>query len=158
MGVFGDVKINSAKISGGGVYILPGEYVFEIEAFKVIKTRGKGPMFVAEFKVLETTNPERPIGSRPSFTVLVDQDWGPGNLKEFIVAASGLDPSSARDEAKVNAENWDAVLEKAINAQSYSGMKVICSASEQAKKKSEGSFTKIRFYPHPETRAHFEVD
>jgi hypothetical protein len=163
MGLFANIGLNRVAISGGGgVYLEPGEYLLEIETLKSVKTRSKGPMFVADFKVLESTNETRPAGTRANYTVLTDLDWGPANLKEFLVAASGLDPFSPADATKVAAENWDAMLEAAISdAQPYKGLKIRSLAREQKTTSAQAkraSFTKIMFYPDMSTRKHFKVD
>lgn len=157
-GLFSGTDLNAAKVIGGGVYILAGDYTMEIEGLKVIRTRGKGPMFVADFKILESTCPERPAGSRCNHTVLIEKDWGPTNLKEFLVAASGLDSYSSKDGPLVDKENWNAILERSLSDEApYVGLKIKCTATTQDKKKSEGQFTRVRFYPHPDTRSHFGI-
>ena len=152
MGVFGNYSVSKAKVSGGGVYLEPGDYVLEVEATKGIQTRGKGPMFVADFIVRESNNDKFPAGSRVNHTILMDKDYGPGNAKEILAALSGLDAASSSDAAAVNAEDWDAVLENCVVKPLFNGKLVKARAVTKEKAKSSGTYTRTFFTPHPTTR------
>lgn len=153
MGVFGNYSVSKAKVSGGGVYLEPGDYVLEVEATKGIETRGKGPMFVADFIVRESNNEKFPAGSRVNHTILMAKDYGPGNAKEILSALSGLDASSSTDAAAVNAEDWDAVLENCVLKPLFNGRLVKARAVSKTKKDGSGAYTRTFFTPHPDTRA-----
>ena len=153
MGVFGSFSVKNAKVSGGGVYLEPGNYVLEVEATKGILTRNKGPMLVFDFIVRESNNPKFGPGSRVNYTVLMSSDYGPGNAKEVLAASAGLDATSPLDAAAVNAEDWDEVLENCVTKPIFAGRKVRARTVLKDKVKSEGVYTKTFFTPHEETRA-----
>ena len=153
MGIFSQYKVKDAKVSGGGNYIKPGSYTLEVEDTKAVQTRGKGPMFVVDFIVRASTNPEHAIGSRVNYTVLLAQDWGPPNAKEVLCAMSGLDAATSADAAAVGNEDWDAVLETCVTQPIFRGKLVDCNAILKAKAKSSGEFTRVFFKPNAETRA-----
>lgn len=81
--------IEDAKTSEGGLYVVPGNYKVNILEAKVIESRKKIPFFCVETEVLETTNPERPIGTKMSWLVNLTQDSAQGNIKSFIAGVTG---------------------------------------------------------------------
>lgn len=153
MGVFGNFSVNKAKVTGGGVYLEPGDYVLKVEATKGIQTRGKGPMFVADFVVVESNNDKFLPGARVNHTILMEKDYGPGNAKEILAALSGLDAASSIDAAAVNDTNWDEVLETCIVKPVFNDKLVKARAVSKEKKDKSGSYTRTFFTPHPDTRA-----
>lgn len=50
-------------------YLADGAYLLEVESIEVKTKRAGGEYFVAEFKILESNNPLRPVNSRTSFYV-----------------------------------------------------------------------------------------
>jgi len=115
MGVFGN-KIGKAKVTGGGEYFdKVGNFVVEIEVVKAIETQEKGPMFCAETIVVQSDNDEIPVGARRSYCSLANAKWGPANIKEFVVAANGLNAHEPKDEKAIDAKDWDAITEEAIS-------------------------------------------
>jgi hypothetical protein len=79
--------IESAETSGRLPNIVPGRYVFEIQALKMIRSRTKGSMFIAEFRVAEAlgTNANE-VGSLCSWIVKMSLDNAKGNIKGFVAA------------------------------------------------------------------------
>lgn len=128
-------NIGSAKSSQGGVYFLPGAYALECKANKSGKTREGREFFVAEFEILESTNPERAVGTQVSFMVMLDknQDTALGNIKGYLAALCGI-PEQDVDEAGVEA------MVSAANP--GMGMKVKALASN-IKTRAGKDFTKI---------------
>lgn len=133
-------KIKDAKSNGGGIYFLPGKYALECRANKTGETREGRSFFVAEFTILESTNPERPVGTTMSMMVMLDKyiETALGNIKGYVAALFGI-PEAEVDEAGVetlvSAENPGA------------GMKVRAIASN-TKTKQGKDFTKIVYEPY----------
>lgn len=92
-------KIQEAKFSEGGTYLLPGVYRIEVIACKHIKTRQGREAFVVELSILESNNPERPPGSTCSWMVMLDQEPALGNIKNFISAAYPCEDSQVSEQA-----------------------------------------------------------
>ena len=138
MGVFGGIE--GAKYSEGGVYVLPGVYRFQILECKYIKTgphKGSKDCFVAELKIVESTNPERLPGSVCSHMVTITGNPSAlGNIKQFISAAA------ACDEAAVNEAAAEAVVSP---AQPLKDVFVRCSATN-IKTKTGRDFTKCKYF------------
>jgi hypothetical protein len=135
MGMFG--KINEARYSEGGIYVLPGVFRFEIQKCKSGHTRAQVPFFVAELAVLESNNPERPVGSSCSYMVTLDKEPALGNIRHFCAVACGSDIEEV-GEAEV----------EAIVAENnpLAGVKIRCSAVNITTKKGQ-PFTKCKFLP-----------
>ncbi len=85
MGRFAGVE--NAKVTEGGVYFLPGNYLVEILACKSGETRKKVPFFAVDTKIIESDNPSRPAGSNCSWFVGLDKDAALGNIRGFVAKA-----------------------------------------------------------------------
>jgi len=138
-------KIKDVKSQGGGIYFLPGKYAVECRANKTGETREGRPFFVAEFTILESSNPERPVGTSVSFMVMLDKyiETALGNIKGYVAALFDI-PEAEVDEAGVEqlvaAENPGA------------GLKVRAVASNTKTKKGD-PFTKVEWAPYEAKKA-----
>ena len=76
-----------------GAYFKEGQYVVRLEGMKCfMSARGKGPMVVAEFTILASTNPENPVGTRASQTIKANgSKYSLEDIRNLIVALAGLD-------------------------------------------------------------------
>jgi hypothetical protein len=82
--------IEQAKVTEKLPYINPGRYLFEVEAIKVIASRNKGDMFVAEYLVLESDGEgANAVGSRTSHVMKLSADSTLGNIKGLVAALVG---------------------------------------------------------------------
>lgn len=136
MGLFG--KIKESKFSEGGVYLTDGVFRLQVEALKVIETRAKDQAFVAEFKILESSNAARQPNSLCSWMVMLKNEPAMGNIKQFLASLLGvaddtIDESVA--EFAVNQANNDKIK----------GRIVRCSANN-IKTKAQRDFTKCKFF------------
>lgn len=79
--------------SENGAYFKEGQYVVRLEGMKCfMSARGKGPMVVAEFTILASTNPENPVGTRASQTIKANgSKYSLEDIRNLIVALAGLD-------------------------------------------------------------------
>lgn len=133
MGFFDGIE--DAKGSEGGVYIEPGVYALEIVALKAGKDRGGIPFFVAEFKTLESTNPNRPVGGTQAWMVKIKAKFREtflGNIKTFLATLTGMEP------AKVDAAGVDAAVSA---ANPFQGLKIRCSATNIETKETKSDYT-----------------
>lgn len=159
MGIFSSsIDLNKAEAPrGGGFYYTDGSYESEITAVKIIQTRSKGPMFLVETKVLESTNPSIPAGSRPSIAQMLQgdaADVAPQNIKMFMCAAAGLDIFSQNDAKAIAGQNWTLFGDSALaDDQPLVGFRIAIEAAttESKKKKNQDGtpkqFTKMKFTP-----------
>lgn len=110
MGLFDGIE--DAQVGMGGVYFLPGKYLVKVLKCITLKSRKREDLFIAECEIVESDVPERKPGTRASWIVNFKQDAALGNIKGFIAAANGIDPSN---EDAVNAEVDSGVCEYAVS-------------------------------------------
>lgn len=111
MGLFAGIE--EAEVGGGGVYFLPGIYKIEVEKVFAKESRKGDALFIVETKILESDNEERVVGSTCSWVVAFKKhEAGLGNIKGFIAAANGIDPT---DKVQVKAEVNQAAVEMACS-------------------------------------------
>lgn len=91
MGLFSSVA--NAQVSQGGIYFLPGKYRIKIVAAKVVRSHKNKDFFVGECEILESNVSKLPVGTRASQVIDISNLMGPGNIKAFVAAASGVNPS-----------------------------------------------------------------
>lgn len=134
MGLF--TGIEQAKVSEGGNYLKPGNFLLEILGIKTGKTRGGRAFFVVECKVLESDNLQQPAGITVSWMVMLDQDMALPNIKKFAAAVTG----SAIDEID------EAGIEYLVSdKQPLKGKKVGAQATN-IKTKRDTDFTKVEWF------------
>lgn len=136
-GFFGGVE--DAKVGSGGIYFLankgpkftdgkkvdqftPALYEVEIKRVLTMTSRKKDDLFIVEAKIVNSDCPERKPGMTCSWVVNMKQDAALGNIKGFIAAANGIDPS---DEAKTDEAVTEEVCDLAVGEdQPLAGLKV----------------------------------
>lgn len=138
--------IENAKYTERGNYIQPGSHLFEIQGVKMIETRNKGDAFIAELLVHKSStskslyldpkeheNPEaHEVGQTLAWYVGMNQDSALGNIKGFIMAATGCKPN------EVNAAGVDMIVS---DKQPLKGAMIRCEARE-IKTLAGASFTR----------------
>jgi hypothetical protein len=145
MGMFG--KITEVRVNNGGIYFQPGAYLLEVLAIKVGKTReGDRPFFVAEFKILESDNPERRPNTTMSWMVMLDkfQETGLSNIKGFACALLDIEEDQV-DEAGIE--------QMVSEANPCKGLQVRATASNIKTRGKGTDFTKVIFKPVNEPAA-----
>lgn len=143
------LKLNQTKISKKGRYFSPGKYPkVRIDAIKLVKRRqNKGELFVAECTILDKPEGELAQGpGRCSWTMKMELDAAASNIKELLVAASGIDP---QDEAQVEAaeHDWDQVYELAIGEDQALKDALISIEAFNKSTDGGGTYTRCRFFP-----------
>jgi hypothetical protein len=125
---------------------MEGDYLVELDEVKLMINRKRQKTFIISGKVLESTNPMRAPGCKPSQVMIIKDDIAEtvyGNIKQFAGAILGLeDPDSyvpeearhlvgrtdqASQEALAGAIDrfWDESLEYMINdAQPLRGTRI----------------------------------
>ena len=80
---------NTAAVFEKGTFLAPGNYLVEVERCLVKVTRKAGPAFIAELRILETSNPAHQIGQKVTwFQALKDADVSRPALKAFVHGVS----------------------------------------------------------------------
>jgi hypothetical protein len=116
MGIFGSVQ--DASVTGGGVYFLPGKYKVTITGCKVQTSKRNAHTYaIVECEIVESTNAERPSGSRASQVIDLGNVMGPVNVKAFVAALSGIaDPAAADVNGQIEAV-WSEALGRRVNVE-----------------------------------------
>lgn len=150
----GGVSLNTVKIGGTTPernYFTPGEYLVEIVAIKLIlRRKQKDFMFIAETKIIESEGAEaKPKGKLVAWTMKMHLDAAGQNIKEFLVAASGIDPANT-EAVDGSDEDWDAIYLAALeDDQPFRGTRLRVSASNRTAE-SGNEYVRCRFLPAAE--------
>lgn len=143
MGLFSDVSISGAKISGGrAMPLLPGTYTLEVTEVRGGRTRQKHPYFEVIFKVVESTNDKQPVGSTCNqycqFEGTKYPELAASQALELAVTLSGLDPRSGADAAAIAKQKWEDVIDNAVaTPKLFLGRKVNVTAVEGQNKQGK---------------------
>lgn len=88
------VGVENAKTSEKLPYFEPGRYLLQVEQIKVFDSRSKGPMFVAEYTILENEGEgSNEKSSRAAHLIkLRGNDSALGNVKGLVGALTGEGP------------------------------------------------------------------
>ena len=140
------------KTNQGGLYFLEGDYLVELDEVKMIETRKKQDCWVVSAKVLESTNPQRAPGCKPSQVIVLREDileTCMGNIKAFAAAVLGIENPDAYvpEDGKSVDEFWDSTLESMVaDDQPLKGVKIKLNVT-QIKTKSDKDFSKHSWGP-----------
>ena len=140
MGMFDGIEAVSS--SRGGVYLLPGQHRFRINALKSPPKLRAGQCFIAELSVVVSTNPAYEKGSTVSWICNITKSKYPeltlADIKGFLAAAAACEESSITNEAAQAA---------VADNQPFEGVLVDCEAYDKPNKENSGSFTKTIWSP-----------
>ena len=157
MGRFSGVKPSGA----GGQFYLPGTYLVRCERMSIVKARKGDDQFTIESTVLESSNPEVPVGSRRTAMIPYTDD-AMGFIMAAAMAHMQLDasaPVSAEELADIEAafETFIAPDDaaKKIKGNAAKGEVVRVEAYHVAKgegyatTRSGARYVATKFYPAP---------
>lgn len=114
-------NMDRASLNGSGQYFEEGRFLLRLKAAKG-NNGYKGPCFIAEFEVLDSSNPECAVGATRSFVVkLRDNDYAMGDIKALVFAlALDTDPKAAGSyEKNPELHKLAAEITKAICDDNY---------------------------------------
>ena len=92
-GIYDDAS-EKAKPPVQGLVPLPGDYVVEILKVKMEKSFKGHNVFIANFLILESDNPERPARSKMDYVMPITNPYPEtklGNIRGFLAAAYGCE-------------------------------------------------------------------
>lgn len=142
MGLFAGIK--NAQITSGGNYIRPGTHKLGLLKLTQGRTR-KGVDFVAaDFRILESTCEEHPIGSTVNWFAGADKDGFLSNVKALAVALLSAAAGEQVDEATVD----EGVMEQLVSdgGNDVAGATLMADAFHVDTRRG-GTFTKIVWSP-----------
>jgi len=163
MGLFSGV--GQAKVTQGGIYFEPGNYLVEIQRVCAIRSqKDRKDYFIVEAKILESDCPTRKPGTVASQAIDISNVMGPVNIKAFLAAAMGIDPADqdAVEEAlgveldargKVAKDKGEEAAEYATSEENpLEGLKLRLNCAEIRTQKGN-PFTKHNWRPLEEAAA-----
>jgi hypothetical protein len=105
--------IAGAKVTKSGQFFLPGHFRVKINAVKeVLSQRGKD-FTIIETTVVQSNNPDVPVGAERSQVIDMNNVMGLPNIKAFVSAVSGVDPTLDSVNDQVEAY-WASQDEKGV--------------------------------------------
>jgi hypothetical protein len=158
MGMFDGIE--DATVSKSGQYFKPGNFLVELKAVKQqdSATAPGKQFFIIETQVLESSNPDIPVGNERSQVITMGQTMSLPNVKAFMAAVSGVDPNADDVNAQVEAywmpklggqhTSFDKICELVVGpANPLAGLKLRLVCEEIQTKGTKQPFTKHLWQP-----------
>jgi hypothetical protein len=157
VGIFDSLDLDDAnKIKDKQVFIRFGNGTTKCEVLSTGAMRtfkSKAPLFLMDFKVLETTDPELNPGDVVNFSQNPTTEWGLKTSRNFCVAAAGLLPGNPDDQPLIDKEHWGNAIKQASNNPKLLAGAIVIAESQKAVSRNDNSYSKVTFTASPETRA-----
>lgn len=157
MGLFDNLDLESAntmKDSQTFVRFGVGTHKAEIVktgAHKTFKT--KTPLFVTDFKVLETTDPQLEVGSVVNYSDSPLQEWSLKRIRQLLVAGAGLQPGQPEDDEIIKSTDWAAAIRSATNQEKILAGATVIVTGVGVKTNAGKDYVRVSFATTPENRA-----
>lgn len=133
-----DGGFGNAEVTKKGNYLTPGRYVLRINNTPLISLFGGGEAFIVEGELVESSDPEKhPVGAERSwFKSLKFAKSAFGEMKAFMYAVLGYDPSTAEGKAKIEAlqPTIEAAMQSVIEQNRFRGQLVRIEVTPREKK------------------------
>lgn len=142
MGDVFDAIAGADKKSNQGVYPKPGSYLLWVDLMKMATNFEGHSLFVASFDIIESSNPERPKGTKmdDAWNITKQPKLAPPDVKAFVAAVAGI------PFEQVNADG----LRLAVSDKNpMHGKLVLLQAAQREKRNSDGEFTVRRYSSVP---------
>ena len=149
MGIFSG--IGDAKVGIGGVYFDTGNYVVKIRAAKMVLSRKKDDLYTVECDVKESDNQAIRPGTMATWQTNAAYDSFLGNVKAFLAATNGADPSNEAELAATfpNKGDAEAAAEYSVSADNPLAGTWLNLNCVKKKTKSGGDFTVHNWSVYP---------
>ena len=101
---------SAKKPTGKGEYIVPGNFIFQVDYLKENVGGYKGDSFVAAFKTIDSDTPEQKIGGCPAWVSVKRPDnaaMAQGEVKEFLSILMNLEYDDIDEEVFENLVGTD---------------------------------------------------
>jgi hypothetical protein len=138
-------SLDTVDVRNSLAFFQPGdEGVFEIDTVKWVETRGGKLLFTVKLVCIESYKQVK-AGQTRDWSCDYLKDAGPPNVKEFLVAASGIQRS---DKSGIAQQNWDAIRDGSVEADNvpsaFKGERVVARATGVITK-AGAPFTRVDF-------------
>lgn len=119
MGIFDNIDLEDAnKVKDRRVFVrfASGRTKAEIVQTGAMKSfKNKQPYFLADFRVIETSDPTLSPGDIVNYSKSPLTEWGLKEVRNLLVAASGLQPGNPDDQDIIDGLDWAAAIRRASN-------------------------------------------
>lgn len=150
--------IDKIKVGNqSGTPLTEGEYLLKITDVQHLRTLKKGDAFIAEFEVVETSDPQKhPVGTKRSwYQSMQNQPVAIDKIKKFMLAVLGYEPK--RDEQRITTEvdpyikAWTAAActQKILNNQQVRCSVVLKQPKPEAVAKAKLEGKEAKAFPEP---------
>lgn len=130
-------------------YFEPGDYRVRVTRVKSYyskdPTKGRTLYFTIEAEILQSNQPQRPIGMLCSHVINISKEMGMQDMKRFVASANQLSPDNPDNNARVNA----GVIQDVVGTeQPLAGVEMLlhCYATST---RNGGTFT-VHRWEHPD--------
>lgn len=154
MGYFDQKVFDKADLPVNAEYFSPGRYKLRIEECKARKNHEGVSQFIGVFSVLESNNPETPVGSKRSLVIKLAGFYWAKDLISLSAAVLGHDLTNSAHQAYVEAKvkpNISQLLDAAIEKAAFAGKEVLMNAVDKVTVEEdtgkEKHYTKCYFKP-----------
>ena len=128
-------RVADADYNESGAFVLPGVYLCCIDVAKTATSRKQDFLWIVQLEILESSIPERPVGTRMDWIANFKHDPTPGNVKGFISASMGCTPEEVSYEAtKLVASSQNPLHGRLVRVEATSILT-----------KAQKEFTKVNF-------------
>lgn len=150
MGLFSG--IGGAKVGVGGAYFSAGQYIVRLKLVKIVQSRKHEDLYTVETIVKSSNNPDIKVGELRTWQTNAKRDSFLGNVKGFLAACNGVDPSNEVQVAELfpNPEEAEAAAEFSVDEKENPLGGIWLNLSCVLKKtKAGGDFTVHNWMPYP---------
>lgn len=156
-GIFDGIDLDSAnsfKEKQTFVRFTKGEHVCEVVRTGAHRTyRGKIPLFIADLKVLSSADTALPQGTIVNYSDSPLEEWSLRRIRQLLIAAGGLQPGQADDDALIASTDWSSAIRGATNNPSLVAGAQIIVTGEEVKKKNGDPYVRVSFATTAANRA-----
>ncbi len=146
--------LGKAKSTQGGLYVRPGNYLFQVLAVKEQASQvGSRKFFIAELKVIEAQKTDKNIepngvDTEPAWLVELPGKYPElalGNIKNFLMAAYGYQAEAEGEDAPGEDDIDEDAADAAVTEDNPLMGVFIRAEAFQKKTKAGGDFTRVNF-------------
>jgi hypothetical protein len=156
-GIFQNLDLSEAnKMQDKRVFLrfTPGTHVCSIEKTgSHLIFRTKSPLFVADLKLISSSDPKLEIGTTLSYSDSPLQTWSLQRIRQLLIAGAGLQPGQPDDDEIIKSTDWAKAIRDAANNPSMLAGATIAVTGFTAKTKAGEDYTRLSFATTPENRS-----
>lgn len=138
--------LGEAEVFGSGKYFpcVDADYRVCVRKVSFIRTRKREDAYLIELDVIESGNPDMPVGAVGSHMIMMRHDSALGDVKAFLGAALGIDVN----DKSISSAQWEEAAESSIGDDNpLAGTELSLRTMKKTVQKTGGDFTKHIYEP-----------